>query len=123
MKRTPRRSRRTWRQNWPASAVVSGALTCTVREVVGSLGPTVGASTSEGQNLAQSTAHAASNPMALVQPVAPAAPTLAMRPNRGPFFPAQPERPSSALQSKRVNAETLAHPTKRRLTVVTYSLQ
>lgn len=47
--------------------VVSGALTCIVREVVGWLGPTGGASTPEGQNRAQSTAHGAGNIVAAVQ--------------------------------------------------------
>jgi hypothetical protein len=35
MKRKPRRSRRAWRHNWPARVVVSGALKCIVRKVVG----------------------------------------------------------------------------------------
>jgi hypothetical protein len=67
MKRKPRRLRRAWRRNWPTRVVVSGALTCIVRTVVGWLGPTSGASTPEGQSGAPGTANGAGNVVAAVQ--------------------------------------------------------
>lgn len=75
--------------------MVSGALTCIVREVVGSLGPTGGASASEGRNLAQDSANVAGKLVAAAQPVAPAVRTPAMCPSRAQFSSAQPQMPSS----------------------------
>ena len=87
--------RRAWRDNWPACVVVSGALTCIVREVAGSLGPTDGASTAEGHNRSQGSANGVGNLVAAVQPVALAvtAPTVCL--NRRHRSPTQPELPSS----------------------------